>query len=602
MPKFVGYNVGYNFYRVQIKRIRMTITWKLQARKRADGKQNLLVRIVNGRNYDQSVSLGLFVIGKYFNKDTRLLDKRHPEAEELNSKIIEYNNRIDRAQNLAMSGATYNRIVATIKHQSKQKTLEDYIETHLTPERNKSISDTQLENQLTYYGRFKAILGIKRPLTWEEINNDLYKKYYTKYEPLLRDEKIAKRTYKNYAYAPLWIFNKALEDEIVSIAKPNIKLLYRSPNTRGKVKDNLAIESREIEKVIMKADTIQRWEACAIWLLQFGLRGIGNSDIVRLKDSLLKNKKKRQASRSMIAHQTNDLYFDYARSKTGSPMYIRLFPPVKRILEKLKYSFIHTLSHKRFDGKEVVTGLKNMYSLLDYDSKRHNSNHKSLFRKRSDKFKDMGFPEIDFSTARNTFIQNAMQTTERNVSVVKMLVGQTGDKLLKEHYLNYSSPTEIEYMEEHHRKVLEKFNYNHLANMLMKQLKIIVDNNGAPKWILKQGGVIVRNTEYNVMVDIENRKPVYATIPTSLRKYFNDPSMKDNYWLDEDEYFNPKLTPSEEAEANHKRIIKAKEYIEKLKKEREEKEALMKANIRQQNKQINKEAKVVPIEEKIGLN
>ena len=214
----------------------------------------------------------------------------------------------------------------------------------------------------------------------------------------------------------------------------------------------------------------------------------------------------------------------------------------------------------------------------------------------------MGFPEIDFSTARNTFIQTAMQTTERNVSIVKLLVGQTGDKLLQNHYLNYSSKDEIELMEKHHRKVLEKFNYMHLVNMLMKQLKIIVDNNGAPKWILKQGGVIVRNREYNVMVDIENRKPVYATIPTSLRKYFNDPSMKDNYWLDEDEYFNPKLSPSEEAEQRHKRVVKAKEYIEKLKKEREEKEALMKAKIREENKLINKEAKVVPMKEYIGLN
>tara|TARA_R100000654_G_scaffold11587_1_gene25495 strand:+ start:2219 stop:3961 length:1743 start_codon:yes stop_codon:yes gene_type:complete len=580
----------------------MKITWKLQSRKRKDGRQNLYVRLRDGRRLDLPIYLEIYVFGKYWDSKNRLLDKRHPEAEELNRKIIEYNTRMDRAMNLAISGVSNSRIVATIKKQSKLSTLEEYIDDYLTPEKNKSISDTQLENQTTFYRRFKAICGIKRALRWEDINNDLYKKYYTKYEPLLRDEKIAKRTYKNYAYAPLWIFNRALEDEIVSIAKPSIKLMYRSPSTRGKVKDNLAIDSTEIEKGIMKADTIQRWEAFAIWLLQFGLRGIGNSDIVRLKDSLLKNKKKRQASRSMIAHQTNDLYFDYARSKTGSPMYIRLFPPVKRILEKLKYSFIHTLSHKRFDGKEVVTGLKNMYSLLDYDSKRHNSNHKSLFRKRSDKFKDMGFPEIDFSTARNTFIQTAMQTTERNVSIVKLLVGQTGDKLLQNHYLNYSSKDEIELMEKHHRKVLEKFNYMHLVNMLMKQLKIIVDNNGAPKWILKQGGVIVRNREYNVMVDIENRKPVYATIPTSLRKYFNDPSMKDNYWLDEDEYFNPKLSPSEEAEQRHKRVVKATEYIEKLKKEREEKEALMKAKIREENKLINKEAKVVPMKEYIGLN
>ena len=78
--------------------------------------------------------------------------------------------------------------------------------------------------------------------------------------------------------------------------------------------------------------------------------------------------------------------------------------------------------------------------------------------------------------------------------------------------------------------------------------------------------------------------------------------MKDNYWLDEDEYFNPTHTPTQKAEENHKRVEKAKEYIEKLKKEREEKEALMKAKIREENKLINKEAKVVPMNEYIGLN
>ena len=196
----------------------MKISWKIQSRKNKQGRQNLQVRIVDGRDYDKQLNLGLFVFANYWDSKQRLLNSKHPDAYILNERISEINERIDTAYNLAISGATRGTVEKAILKKSVFATLEDYIEYELKPQRNKTISDRQLENLLTWYGRFKAIIKRKSPIKWNKVNNDLYKKYYEEYEPLLRDEKISKRTYKNYASAPLTIFNRALEDVLSSSA------------------------------------------------------------------------------------------------------------------------------------------------------------------------------------------------------------------------------------------------------------------------------------------------------------------------------------------------------------------------------------------------
>ena len=516
----------------------MKIIWSFQSRARKDGRKNLQVRYRDGRNYVKEFNFGLFVFPEHFDKKQRLLNAIHPDAVILNERISEINERIDTAYNLAISGATRSAVERAINKKSLFTTLEDYIEYELIPQRNKTISDRQVENLLTWYGRFKNIINRKSPIKWNEINNDLYKKYYESYEPLLRDEKVSKRTYKNYASAPLTIFNRALEDEIIKMPKPIIKKTYKSPKARGKKKPNIAISTKEFIKVINSANTIERWEACAIWLLEFGLRGIGNSDLIRMTDEIVRSKDDRPVARSLKAWFENDLHFDYGRSKTGAPMFIKIFPQTLSLFEKLKYSLIYTHAGKEIDGKDIVVGLKDKYSLLKYDSKRSSKSHSQIFRNRSSLFKDLGFEHLDFASARITFMQTAKRTSNRNTSLVKALMGETNDKLLQDHYDNYKDPTEIEWINNEHKKVLDDFKYDMVVSYAINQLKKIIEETNAPKWILKQSGLHRQGNKFQVMVGFENRKIIWEDIPKKYAKYFLNDNPEDDYWEDIDEVLN----------------------------------------------------------------
>ena len=547
----------------------MNIGWTFQSRPLKDGRRNLQIRVRDGRHYDKSLNLELFVYREYWDKDKRLLNEKHPQAKELNEKIIHYNTRIDKAVNLSISGMGREQVIASIRSTSDNKTLEDFINDVLETKRNNGISDTQLTNMLEFYKQFKTVVGISRPLEWKEIDNSLYERYYAKNEPRLRAGEIAKRTYKNYASAPIWIINRAIEYEVIpSDYKKDILKKYRTaPQTSGKKISKTAIDPNSILQAIRSSNTIERLQACGIWLLEFGLRGIGNSDLLRLSERILRNKQDQEVARNLDA-LSKGIYFDYGRSKTGAPMFIRLFPDVVKVLEKLKYTMIYTHAGREILGKDIVVGMNDRYSILKYDSKTAVKKHNQLFRQRSDKFKELGL-EIDFASARRTFMQIAKRVTNFNIGIVKILIGETGDKMLQDHYDNYKTIEEIERIEQEHFKVLEEFRYNNLVNAFIVKLKQIVEQTDAPKWLLKQSAVHKDEKGLKVLVDFEKRKPVWEYIPTKFRKYFNDPTMQEGYWIEEKEQTGEKLlTQSEQlkiAKDLQKKMERAKEYINSIK-------------------------------------
>ena len=568
----------------------MTIGWYPQSRPLKDGRRNLQIRIDDGRHYHKFLNLKLFVHIEYWDKEKRLLSEKHPQATELNEKIIHYNTKIDKAVNLSIAGMSREQVVASIRSTSDNKTLEDFIKDVLETKRNKGISDTQLTNQITFYKLFKKILGISRPLEWKDINNSLYEPYYAKMEPKLRAGEISKRTYKNYASAPIWIINRAIEYEVIpeEYKKPILRKYRSAPQTSGKKIPKKAIEPNTMLQAIKSSNTIERLQACGIWLLEFGLRGIGNSDLLRLSESILRNKKDLEVSRKLDA-LSKEIYFDYGRSKTGASMFIRLFPDVITVLEKLKYTIIYTHAGTKILGEDIVTGMNDRYSILKYDSKTAVQKHNQLFRNRSNKFKDLGL-DIDFASARRTFMQLAKRTTNFNTGLVKILIGETGDKMLQDHYDNYKSIEEIERVEQEHLKVLEEFNYNRLVDEFVVKLKQIVEDTEAPRWLLKQSAVHTDEKGLKVLVGFEKRKPVWEYIPAKFKKYFNDPTMQEGYWIEE-QTGEKLLTQSErikQANVSKWDLQRVKEYIQTIKEQEEKINKIVERVIKREKANMDK--------------
>jgi len=514
----------------------MVITIRLLTRKNKEQKQLLQVRIRDGRQKEIAVypEPKIYVYGKYWDGEN-LLTEKHPDFEILNNRIIEIKNKIETAKNKYKAGKLkfydIKYYLEGKKDTDEIKTLDAYLK-QLEKKVGKTLSQRNYISKKENYKQFKKNIGINRKISFEEISNStLFEKYYEKASPKLTNKQWANRTYKNYINSVFWILNQARESG-KKIDIPFVGKHIKSPNIKGKSSPNKKVQNSTISDVIKDTDSIERWQAVAMWLLQFGLRGIGNSDIATLTEDIIVNKQAEPAATNYKAHINNELYFDYGRSKNGRSMFIRLFPSVKRILEKLKYSYIYTSAGTIIDGNDIIVGLKDKYSVIKYIAKNDGNKHNNLFKNRTKLFKEMGY-NIDFSMARNTFIQTAKKTTNYNTGLVNILVGQTikGDTVLDNHYLNYQEIEEIDRVEIEHKKVLDDFKFDALANYLIHKLKELVENKKCPKWVLKQSAVISNR----VAVDYQKGKGVeWVEIEGKYRKYFNDPSVELDYWNTEE--------------------------------------------------------------------
>ena len=108
-----------------------------------------------------------------------------------------------------------------------------------------------------------------------------------------------------------------------------------------------------------------------------------------------------------------------------------------------------------------------------------------------------------------------------------------------------------------------------MVNEFVVKLKQIVEDTGAPKWLLKQSAVHTDEKGLKVLVGFEKRKPVWEYIPVKFKKYFNDPTMQEGYWIEEKEQKGEKLLTRSEQVKNAKdlndKMQRAKELINSIK-------------------------------------
>ena len=165
------------------------------------------------------------------------------------------------------------------------------------------------------------------------------------------------------------------------------------------------------------------------------------------------------AGRNLKAWHTRNLWIDYPRSKSGEPMFIKIYPYVLTLLEKMKYSFIYTHAGKRINNKLIVPDLNDKLAFLSYENKENSKQHKQLFKTRSNKFKKLNAQGVQIKKARKTFEHFANELTDGNRTIVNKLLGQKVDKnaLGDNHYSDYRTEHWINRLDGVHAQVLEKF-------------------------------------------------------------------------------------------------------------------------------------------------
>ena len=182
-----------------------------------------------------------------------------------------------------------------------------------------------------------------------------------------------------------------------------------------------------------------------------------------------------------------------------------------------------------------------------------------------------------FKTPRKTYYQLADDLSDELTA--KKLVGQTTDSLSKNFYSKYNTEVQVEKLDKVHDKVLREFRFSEVVLKLVSKFYEIVNSGGAPTWLLKQSAVHKDGNDWKVFTGRVNRKNQWAAIPKKYKRFFDDKSLDEDYWDDLTDFGKDKdmddikiwWTKVPESE---KRRLEKEKYIEELKVELDEQQAI----------------------------
>ena len=483
---------------------------------------SVYIEFIKSREERFRVPIGLKIYKKYYDAKNQRVNKEHPNAELVNKELDVY--RVPMSEALTKVDAGSMSLIGAQNYVIKQFDATD-LETYL------ATTDTWEEEEKGHYKKcikyFKNVLGIKRKLRFDAINNITLGKYKKKAKKLVKDGLNSATTLNTYRVGVMSIYNDAVANgqapQIV-VAKRNGVLKVTRTNSRANT-------TEEIADVIKKVRTIEQWQSVALWLLMFGLRGLYPADLVRFNANRVRNIKGDKIGPNWNGWRNEDIFIDYERSKTSIPMFIK-FDKVTRILwERVKMSIMFKHADKKFDGKHITPGIKDKCSLYDYDiDKYRETSHKQLWDGLNEKFRrSLDAKHITFKRARKTYFQLAEDRYEKLYA--KFLVGHELDKVTDNSYSDYRREKVVKRTNKRHKKILKAFKYEELVYMALDKLLTLIKKPrlNYPYWIFyaKQVFKEGRNLFVNIGTD------TWQQIDKKYNRLFNDGAMliknKDDY-------------------------------------------------------------------------
>lgn len=545
-----------------------TISFTLRNKKAE--KTDVLVQFSGGRGKQTKKGIkGLKIVPKKWDSIKKRVTKDHDGYEDINSHLNEWEAKMKDAETKMQTGKlSFYSAIDFVMTKANVDTIEDYLETTFSVNNN-NLNTDHYRACLKY---FKKHLRISGKLAFEDVDNALLTKFKRIADKKVRDGKNSHKTFNTYRNGLMAIINDAYDNGLISDrVKTNKKHRIKGKGTTKGV--NRANTTEELFEALEKANTIQRWQSCALWLIMFSMRGMYPADLVRFSDARLRNKELKSVARNFNAWISDDLYLDYDRSKEETAfLFIRMFKPIRILWERLKYSIIYTHAEKKFGGKYITTGIDNKISLFDYDNRQHNKKHKDMWDSFRDKFSTMGLNHITLKTARKTFFQTAEDEIDKLEA--KWLVGHDIDQLSTRSYSDYRRKKIIERTDANHKLVLDTFEFDKLVDYAVYRLQCLIDEKKYPKWIMMASGVHTDGNKKKVSVSFKDKRRFWVEIDKKYHRLFNDPSLEEDYWEDLDEYFD---TPAKESRNN---ILKKLQEIQSKKEDIQEKGKVIDINRR----------------------
>ena len=500
----------------------MKVSIFLRRRPNAKGLCPVYFKASNGRGDQPRTPTEIKVNAKYWKEGQ--VSTKHPNAAVINLELKKLRNRGEEAELKWDTGEFNNtrEVIAFLQGKQDNHSLESYLHTTL----KQSLTEGNYNNTRWAIGGLKRLMNHKGEIMFSDVTPQYISRFHTLAKQAVRRKENKPETYASYGSYLMYVVRQAKRQGIIT----------KMPDIDTKYYFNLGTTDREVPShtwqeiihCIGKADTIQKWQSVAFWLLMFGLRGLNNADISRISDSLLVEIIKVRGKEKLVSVENKDfmreMFLDYGRSKNANTLVIQLFPPVLTLLKYLKNSAVYTYIDKKLpNGKRIIRGMEDRTNVFDYDLQFNKAFHSQLWAQRQDKWKLMSDDNITFNNARNTFYQVGEGLGLAHMDLEKLIGHSYG--ISSKHYSNLRRPQTIRKMSRQHRDILEEFRYPQLVTALVKQLYKLCAQDKAPKWVL--ASTMIGNNKM-LTIDIDEQGNIKENMPMPVRiedkylKYFTN--------------------------------------------------------------------------------
>jgi len=446
----------------------MKIKFTLNSRTRKDGKQNVRIRITNGRNdKEYRVQTSINIFKKYWDSDEDRVTKQHPEHETINRAFKKLKDRKEHCIN-KFDNEEWSLVQVRnyMDGQSDYSFIDDYVK-DIFKKRKTNVTFTDYLQKLNI---LKSHMGITGKLRFKDVNRNWFYELLKK----LQNKGLSKASIRSYSIAIGSILRDAVEEGVIQ-ELPKRPKEFRQGGKQDRKKKPKQIESctsEQVEQAILGAKTIEQLQSVGFWLLAFCLRGFYPADIVKLEEAEIDKP-------TLVKLFQNELYIEHLRSKSEHTenwhMYIHIdFKTTYRLIRRLKFITAYTHHYRQSYVADIDDELK----IFDYNPTDNYTWHLNRWALHTRRIRKYG---MSMKNARKSFLTFAKGLgVDEDTRLI--LVGRKNDPILADSYDNNADPVIRNKVTEAHRLILKRFNVEKLVNMYMGKLQSF----NVPIWVKKE--------------------------------------------------------------------------------------------------------------------
>lgn len=533
----------------------MTIAFKLRKKKSAKtGKNQVIVRVNDGREFRKDISLDLHVFEEHWNSSSKTLKSTHPYYEDTVEILDDLKSKASVALNkYNLKRFSRQDVIDHIQGKSDFETVRSFMHSVM------KLSKTNRQTYNDYVEKYDAVekvISPDRELTFEDWIRGHYNYFETFYN--FAKDKIKKGdwspvTYKTRVTAVKRLLNYAHDKRVIHSAIPFPKDFSKIEGLKRKVK---APVSKDIYSGINKIRTVEQWLTLSQWVLMFAMRGLYPADVVSLTEKWLINKEGKPRIRSLSAIKKDELYIRKPRSKTSQEMLIKIHRDTTfTLLQIIKNVVAYVYYPNR---PEAVADINDTIAIYGYSQAEDEVTHERVWGRRKQTLREkFGTSYSEARKSVSTTLTHFEMNNIINNSMSKYMRGRVVDAIDRDSYVDMLNNNLIDNIDNKHDLLLKDFKIDAMIKALVKKLHELVNDKRypKPKWLLQHSSVHKVGREYKVMVGMENGKILWEKIDKKYKGYFNKcDRMQKGYWTDEDTWFDTDLR-----KIAYDKILEAKE-------------------------------------------